>query len=46
MSRWKQHAVLALASVLAVGALAVGDDSVVGASTRSLSPEGGVVPTT
>jgi hypothetical protein len=46
MSRWKQHAAVALASVLAVAALAVGDDSVVGASTRSLSPEGEGVPTT
>jgi CubicO group peptidase (beta-lactamase class C family) len=46
MSRWKQHAAVALVSVLAVAGLAVGDDSVVGASTRSLSPEGGGVPTT
>jgi ABC-type protease/lipase transport system fused ATPase/permease subunit len=46
MSRWKQHAAAALASVLVVTALPAGYDSVVGASTRSLSPEGGGVPTT
>ena len=45
MSNGNQHAALALASVPAVADLAVGDDSVVGASTRSRSPEGGGVPT-